>query len=93
MRDLGWAAGFLEGEGSFNRRGCERVSAVQVNKEPVDRLLALFGGATVQYERKHPVWKPTWQWYISGSRARGVMMTLFPLLSHKRQDQIRHAIA
>lgn len=94
MRDIAWAAGFLEGEGSFcGRAGCERISAVQVNQEPIQRLVALFGGRVRQYKRNHPNWKPVWNWYASGTRARGIMMTLYPLMSHKRRATIAGALA
>lgn len=90
LRDLAWVAGFLEGEGSFGRhRGCERVAAKQVNREPIDRMLSLFGGAAGQYQTKT---SPVWQWSTSGARARGVMLTLYPMLSARRQGQIRHAM-
>lgn len=45
--DLAWAAGFLEGEGSFsvNTTGNSKiptVQAAQVQEEPIDRLLKIF---------------------------------------------------
>jgi len=89
LRDLAWAAGFLEGEGSFSGRS--RVSASQVQREPLDRLASLFGG-TVR-ERKDRTSRP-WhqqqlhQWDVSGARARGVMLTLYPMMSQRRQQQI-----
>lgn len=94
MRDLAWAAGFLEGEGCFSSiRGSARILAVQVNREPIDRLLSVFGGATRLYTRtRTPQWRPVWNWYVSGSRARGVMFTLYPMMTTKRKGQIRHAI-
>lgn len=96
-RALEWAAGFLEGEGCFaGANRCVRVSAVQVNKEPLNKLLALFGGALSLRQPKptrHYINKPIWSWYISGSRARGVALTLYLLLSEKRQGQIRRAFA
>lgn len=89
-RDLEWAAGFLEGEGSFDRRtgkkNSGRVQAYQVNFEPIGRLLALFGGAAKKYRQAG------WYWYACGSRARGIMMTLYPLMSARRQEQIRVAL-
>lgn len=96
-RDLEWAAGFLEGEGSFlynhNRKtlsngrkkdtGTQEVSATQVHtSEPLNKLQALFGG-TVRGE----------DWRVTGPRARGVMMTLYPLVSSRRKEQIRRALS
>ncbi len=48
-------------------------------------MLVLFGG-TIDPPRK--VGSPTSCWRISGARARGVMLTLYPLLSEKRKQQI-----
>lgn len=93
-RDLYWAAGFLEGEGYFGHTGgSEVVRAPQVNPEPVERLLKLFGGRVTLNKRKTPAGNDTqyWVWQVSGARARGVMMTLYSLLSNKRQAQIETA--
>lgn len=99
LRDLSWVAGFVEGEGSFDKSGgTSRVSVSQVNREPIDRLLSLFGGAAKLYApRKTAIHRSqpnhTWCWYASGSRARGIMMTLYVLMSAKRQGQIRKALS
>lgn len=55
---LGWAAGFLEGEGSFTNGGSPCVSAGQVQREPLERLSALFGGRISQRAPKG-VWQQT----------------------------------
>ena len=99
MKELYWAAGFLEGEGSFNSaNGSSRISADQVNRQPIGVLMGMFGGAAKQYtKRKYPIHRtqpsPCWTWYVSGSRARGIMMTLYALVSDKRKAQIRTALA
>jgi len=100
QRDLGWAAGFLEGEGCFQtgkgRDGRSRsitVTATQVQKEPCERLSAMFGGPVRQY--KHSAGsrgQPFYRWTIHGTRARGVMLTLFSLMSPRRKQQIRAAL-
>lgn len=99
LRDIEWAAGFIEGEGCFGRCvGSQRMSVNQVNREPVDKLMSLFGGAAKFYAKKRgrvhkSTPSPIWHWYASGSRARGIMMTLYPLMSAKRKGQIRNAMA
>ena len=90
--DLHWAAGFLEGEGSFQFP--HRVSASQVQEEPLLRLREMFGGKigiTKRPESK-PNQKDCHSWNTSGSRARGIMMTLYPLMSTKRKEQIKQAL-
>jgi hypothetical protein len=87
MRELGWASGFLEGEGSFGMAGkTQRVSAVQVQREPIDKLQRLFGGTVVSCLT--PLKKTAWKWQTSGARARGIMLTLYTLMSSKRKQQI-----
>ena len=92
--DIKWAAGFLEGEGYFGirRAGCE-VSAAQVNKEPVERLKNLFGGwLNLRNKPSRATWKPSWLWLTTGPRAVGIMMTLYCLLSVRRQQQTLKAL-
>jgi hypothetical protein len=95
VRDLEWATGFLEGEGYFGRtKSGEEMKAVQANPEPLHRLFAMFGGRLSGRDKKNykPNWRPTAVWRVNGGRARGVMMTLYALLSRVRQLQIREAL-
>lgn len=93
-RDLEWAAGFLEGEGAFVRAGrhSQQVRADQIEYEPLLRLRHLFGGR-IYFNKKGRGWRGTWAWYVCGSRARGVMLTLYLLLGLRRQEQIRNALS
>lgn len=100
-RDLAWAAGFLEGEGSFHstssiaagkRYHHQRVAAVQVDSEPLAKLLRLFGGR-ISLIKPRGNSKESFYWTVNGNRARGIMLTLFPLLSERRQQQIRVAMS
>jgi hypothetical protein len=92
IRNLERSAGFLEGEGYFGRHNnSEVISASQINLEPLAFLQRLFGGtisANPRRQRKRLVSS----WRISGARARGVMMTLYSLLSSTRQTQIKIAL-
>ena len=99
VRDLYWAAGFLEGEGCFRRtgirgkyKGSEDVFVAQVNFEPVKRILAIFGGSIRLNKPAQSGRKPWWQWRVNGGRARGAMMTMYPLMSKNRREQIRAAL-
>jgi len=90
MKDLYWAAGFLEGEGSFSSSGNRLcVNAAQVQKVPLLRIKSLFGGS-IGVRKQHPSHKggTIFHWDVFSSRAVGVMMTLFNLMSPKRQEQI-----
>jgi hypothetical protein len=101
MGDLDWAAGFLEGEGSFllnNNRGrpaVPTVKATQTDEECLKRLQTLFGGSVCQDDRTKPgrdtdgySRKMQYEWRISGQRALDFMRTIYPLMSARRQEQI-----
>lgn len=92
---IAWAAGFLEGEGSFGcYGGTPRVTAAQVQKEPLDRLAMMFGGrmwlkpAGNGFRNK----KPIWTWVLNKQRSAEVMMTLYTFMSPKRQDEIEKSL-
>lgn len=101
IRDLEWAAGFLEGEGNFCAAGMPsgyfsaRVCAGQVNPEPLLRLQEFFGG-TVRADKfvnnRSNRRQVLHRWNVYGVLARGVMMTLYVLLSQTKQQQIRWAL-
>lgn len=102
LLDIAWAAGFCEGEASFGfygpkERGSERVSIAQVNKEPLQKMLDLFGGnisfSSRQKDRDLGIKNnDIFQWYLNGARARGFMMTVYSFMSLKRRNQIKKAL-
>lgn len=88
LKGLTWAAGFLEGEGCFYWRNTEMIAAGQVQKEPLLWLQQMFGGnIALKKNGKNAIWS----WLVCGSRARGIMLTLFPLMSTRRKEQITTA--
>ena len=96
LRDLAWAAGFMEGEGTFSSDDKTgkggRARAVQVNPEPLLRIAAMFGGHVKVSHCVAGNRKPIHYWQVNGARARGVMQTLFSMMSAKRQGQIMVAL-
>ena len=98
MKELYWAAGFLEGEGSFyfGKPSKLLVQAAQVQKEPLERLQKFFGGNLrfCDFANRSPKASPYWVWNVaSPSKAAGIMMTLFSLMSPRRQEQIKKALS
>lgn len=98
-RQLEWAAGFLEGEGSFlvNAKSCPSVNCSQVQLEPLEKLRTIIGGTMRYIDRSgHANYNPKHSNYyrldLYGSKAAGVMMTLYSLMSPKRQEQIVKAL-
>ncbi len=93
IADIAFAAGFLQGEGSFlgpkmSHNSTEHIAAPQIEVEPLARLQEIFGG-TVGVRVKG---RPVRYWRATGARARGVMMTIYTFMSPKRRAQIRRAL-
>lgn len=90
IRDLHWIAGFLEGEACFRTTNqCAEVGVAQLQREPLERLQRFLGG-TIKIEKRKP--NDLNKWSVCGSRARGVMMTVYPLMSPRRQAQIANSL-
>lgn len=97
IKDLHWAAGFLEGEGSFGpcggpsrQSGQVRITCHQVETQPLLKLKALFGGHVMGPHRGPN--RPIYLWSLQYRAAVSVMMTLYQLFSAKRQKQIRKTL-
>jgi hypothetical protein len=89
-----WAAGLYEGEGSCNyAKSTENVQMQMMDPWPLDRLSRLFGGGRYQSEKVSSWGTGTvHRWAIYGARARGFLMTIYPMLSPRRQGQLRKAM-
>lgn len=90
--DLAWAAGFLEGEGSFLNYSSPNVTAAQVQREPLERLERLFGGSMGRRITRGFNNNPIWVWKANARRSIEIMMTLYVLMSPKRQGEIAAAV-
>jgi hypothetical protein len=93
-KELYWAAGFIEGEGCFStyKRRITidfRIVVSQVEIEPLIHLQNLFGGTIHRIKRKAKGCGYIHTWQLYNAKARGLAMTLFSLMSTKRQNQIR----
>ena len=85
--EVAWAAGFIEGEGSFFKNGGGlTVRATQVQKEPLERLQKWFGGSVLLQGQ------PIWKWTVCGDRARRVVQLTYPWFSPRRQEQVDRAL-
>jgi len=91
--DFHWAAGFFEGEGYAGRSGRRpqgtRARIGQKDPWTLYRMKALFGGSINPLGHR----PPCTSWDVSGARARGFLMSIYGLLSPRRQEQIRKALA
>lgn len=81
-----WAVGFWEGDGScslVNNRYF-RIVAVQKEREPLDRLVEVFGGKVYDPTSKFKYY----MWMTRGDHACIVAERMMPFLSKKRQEQL-----
>ena len=95
--DIAWAAGFIDGEGWFvNQRKMPVIKVKQNSPELLYRLQSIFGGeVNPSYEIKSGKYKGKKfaQYYLGTERAAGAMMTLFPLMSIKRKEEIKKVLS
>jgi hypothetical protein len=95
--EIAWAAGFLDGEGCIRvvnhdakrRRTSSHllhVHVVQVSREPLDALRALFGGGIYRSHRTNPGrnCRPAWTWSVYGQVAASAVKQMLPYLIVKR---------
>jgi hypothetical protein len=93
ISSLGWAAGFLEGEGCFHSGQRIAIRAAQVQPDPLYLLQSILGGqVNGPYKRTNPNHRAFYDWNLNGHYAIAAMMTMYPLMSPKRQESIRSAI-
>lgn len=99
MVDLGWAAGFMEGECSFiagnNKFKTPMLTCPQKCREPLDLLAKLFpiNGKISRKGLSGKYINPMYVWTVSGAYAVSIMFTVCSLMSKRRQEQIRNAIS
>lgn len=100
IKELYWAAGFIEGDGCFSMSDSKarrdyNVVVTGADPEPLERLAKLFGNKVLPYApgMYGPLTKKKmYRWTATGSRAIGVMMTLYSLMSERRKTRIREVI-
>ena len=93
--DLAWAAGLLEGEGTFGlQRGTyPRVSCSMTDEDVLQRLQDVLGGQLVAVGRKQEHWKAAWVWAMSGDEAARMLGLIRPYMGKRRGARIDELIA
>lgn len=90
IKDIAWAAGLYEGEGSCSRNGDSGGARItQKDRWVCDRMRNLFGGTVGTQTNRSGSW---YIWHVSGPRARGFLMTIFTFLSPRRRVQVKAAL-
>jgi len=99
--DLAWAAGFIDGEGTFYFKdsgsfGSSIILRVgQCEPTTLRRLQATFGGKVYgPYKPSSPLSKKVrYEFRLNGTKLRGVIKELWPYLSGPKRKQYNEAVA
>ena len=92
--EIGWAAGFFDGEGcvmiKHHRRGSYylEIRVDQVDPPPLLELQRLFRGTVGHHRRRHPHppnWSDFYYWSCSTREARRALETMLPYLRVKAE--------
>lgn len=88
--DTAWAAGVLEGEGSFVRRSKNScaISCEMTDLDILVRLQGLFGGSIYEVRKRKDHWKDCWVWRLNGANAVPVMRAILPFMGVRRTARI-----
>ena len=93
--DIIWAAGFFEGDGSCKpyRNGSTYLTITQKDTWVLEKLRRLFGGSIGPHhiDKARPELNNS-HWQLCGARARGFLMSVYELMSPRRQAQIQKAL-
>jgi len=90
--DIAWAAGFIEGEGTFgaSKHGGIHIAVCQIQLEPLERLQRLFGGIIKQkvisryaYGQKN---RTINVWSLYSRKAAELAMLAQAKLRYRRRD-------
>lgn len=95
-----WAAGFFDGEGSvmIARERQKRnsggaiyyfrliIGASNTDVEPLNRLVALFGGFIIDGGVRRSGQKPTFLWRLASDKAADALVEMLPYLTVKKEQ-------
>jgi hypothetical protein len=93
--DLYWVAGMLEGEGSFIITNGALVISMGTTDEDIAKRVAKILGAYINgpyQDKRFPNNKPVFKLAVRRHEAHGWMMTLFSLMSKRRQAKIKELL-
>ena len=93
--ELGWAAGYFEGEGTITMRGVSSVAlqVASVDFDNLDHLQRSLGGKVYgPYGPYQPNRQPHWLWTVASENAIRVLRILLPYLGERRSNRAREVI-
>lgn len=86
--EAAWAAGLIEGEGSFVLRGTTpSVRVTSTDFDVLERLQRGLGGNIWPITKRQKHWKNAWLWDVSGRSAIDCINNIHPYLLSRRKGQ------
>lgn len=92
LTDIYYVAGILEGEGCFNYYNAPRIFLKMTDRDVVEKIRSIMNINIYIGEKNKNGWKTAYILAVNSHHAIGWMMTLFPLMSIRRREQIREVL-
>ncbi len=92
--DIAWAAGLLEGEGSFYLRNdaTAKIQCGMTDLDVLEKLQGIFGGKIYKQKIVNDKWKQVWVWNLEGPKAFSAMLEIRPFLLKRRASKVDEII-
>lgn len=92
--DIAWAAGILEGEGSFNQKNSYaiNISCNMTDLDVLEKLQRIFGGNIYTVKKRKEHWKQSWVWSLNGKEALHTVIILKPYMMSRRSTKIQYLL-
>ena len=95
VKDIYWAAGILEGEGTFVLSGnSPSIKLKMTDPDVVERVYAVFNnlGSLYMHKKDREYYKQAYTWKVNGKDAIAIMMTIYTLMGERRKEKITSII-
>lgn len=92
IKDIYYVVGILEGEGCFNYYNAPRIFLKMTDKDVIMKVKSIMNVDVSIGEQNRNGWKTAYILAVNSHHAIGWMMTLYPLMSARRKEQIRKVL-
>jgi|SRR5882724_8106229 len=94
IKDIGWVAGLLEGEGYFGlNKGTPRIYVNQTDKDTVEKLRDIMSpDSKIGFQARDKTRQNIYRFWLYGTPAVSWMMTIYCMMSARRKKDIKEII-
>jgi hypothetical protein len=93
IKDIYYVAGILEGEGCFSYYNAPRIFLKMTDRDVIEKVKFIMNVNVSIGEQNRNGWKTACVLAINSHQAIGWMMTLYPLMSARRKEQIKQVLS